>query len=66
MPDERKVSALTLPVETVAGLTTMEEDIKVARHELDVLKKLGLDVTMLEEKLDWSEKVRTTLLTEFG
>lgn len=47
-------------------LGDMETDIEEVKREIAVLKKMGMDVSMLEERLNWSENVRTTLLTEFG
>lgn len=56
---------LKLPAAVVKDLRRKEVDIVQVRRELQHLKKLGLETKMLEEKLDWAEEVRKTLLKEF-
>jgi len=67
MAQERKTpEPLKLSPEMKARLGLMQEDINKARHAIEVLKSLGMETAAIEEKLEWSDQVRKTLLTEFG
>ena len=65
MVEEKPEAVLTLPPEMRDRLTGLRSDVKKARHGIKVMKEMGMDTSMIEEKLDWAEKVRTTLLKEF-
>jgi len=65
MPEKPMMPSMKLSskqVEELKGATKMMED---ARKELNVLKKLGMGVKELEDKLTWAEEVQRTLLKEF-
>lgn len=58
--------AIKLTVEMKARLAGTEPDIERAQHAIDVLKKIGMDVTELEDKLRWAAETKDILLKEFG
>lgn len=64
MPKEEPL--FKLPKEVTDRLKTQEPDIVKARKMIETMKALGMDTKEMEEKLDWAEKVRTTLLKEFA
>lgn len=65
MAERPKRPVLRLPPEMRKDLETAREDVDRAKHAIEVLKKLGMDTTELEAKLEWAETARTTLLKEF-
>lgn len=65
MVEEKLEPVLKLPAEMKERLETMKGDVRRARHGIKVMKELGVDTTEIEEKLEWADKVRATLLTEF-
>lgn len=60
------VDLMKLPAEVRTNLVKMENEIKDAKASISALKKLGMDVRILEDKLKWADEVRTTLLKEFS
>lgn len=60
------VDLMKLPPEVRSNLERMDTDIKSARNSMATLKKLGMDVRVLEDKLKWAENIRKTLISEFG
>ncbi|GAI60921.1 unnamed protein product [marine sediment metagenome] len=60
------VDLMKLPPDVRANLEKMDTDIKSARNSITVLKKLGMDVRVLDDKLKWAENIRKTLISEFG
>lgn len=60
------VELMKLPPEIRSNLEKMDKEIKDARASISALKKLGMDVRILEDKLTWAEQVRSTLLKEFS
>ncbi|NVM22319.1 MAG: hypothetical protein HWN68_11135 [Desulfobacterales bacterium] len=66
MPEKKANNIIKLTPEAKARLAGQERDLKWARDSIEVLKRLGMDVTPLEEKLTWAEDVRKTLIVEFG
>ncbi len=65
MATTNKFDPMKLPPEIRSNLENLDGDIEKAKHAVATLKSIGVDVTMIEEKLAWGEKVRKTLLTEF-
>ena len=59
------IAPIKLPDNIAKSLRKQEVDVVRARKDLSVLKKLGLDTKELEDRLDWAEEARTTLLKEF-
>jgi hypothetical protein len=55
-----------LPAEMKSRLDTANTDIEKAQKAIDVMKSLGMDVTEMQDKLNWAKQVRTTLIKEFG
>lgn len=47
-------------------LTDLQTQITSARTSIEALRKIGMDVSMIEEKLIWAEETRKTLLTTFA
>ncbi|MHA1961944.1 MAG: hypothetical protein ACW99U_17180 [Candidatus Thorarchaeota archaeon] len=66
MPEEERPSALKLPPEISKQLKLEEANVVRARKDIATLKKLGLETKSLEDKLEWAEEARKTLLKEFG
>jgi len=65
MPEKATMPPMKLSpkqIEELKGAKKMMED---ARKELNVLKKLGMGVGELEDKLNWADEVQRTLLEEF-
>ena len=65
MADTKKKRIIDLPAATIARLKTGGEELEMAQRQVDLLKKIGMDTTALQEKLDWSKMVRKELLEEF-
>lgn len=63
--NEELAPAIKLPPEMKKRLIDVQGNIASARRSVEIMKSLGMDVSDLEEKLEWSEKVSKTLLTEF-
>jgi hypothetical protein len=55
-----------LPAEIKQQLEAQGEFVEVAQKQIQTLKKLGIDTKQMEEKLEWAEEARKTLLSEFG
>lgn len=62
---DKEANVMTLPADVRARLEKSAPDLERARNAINTIKKLGIDVSDLEEKIKWAETVRTTLLTEF-
>ena len=48
--------------QSIDRINRTAEEIPKVRKALNDLKRLGLDVSILEEKLEWSEKAREILM----
>jgi len=57
---------IKLPAAMVRDLKTQEVAVVRARKDIQTLKKLGLETKELEDKLNWAEEARQTLLKEFS
>lgn len=66
MAEEKDVPVLKLPPEVKARLGNMEKDISGARKGIAALKHMGMETRALEDRLEWAEGVRRTLLKEFS
>jgi len=62
---EPRANVMKLDPEVRKRLAASAPDLERARNAINTIKKLGIDVTALEEKVAWAEEVRKTLLTEF-
>jgi len=58
-------SRIKLPAAMAKDLKSQEVNVVRARKDIATLKKLGLQTKDLEDKLDWAEEARKTLLKEF-
>lgn len=65
MANDKTINVMVLPVEVRKQLESLNNDIDKARNAVATLKKVGVDVSSIESKLQWAEEVRTTLLAEF-
>ena len=57
---------IKLPATMVKELKLQEVSVVRARKDIATLKKLGLQTKELEDKLNWAEEARKTLLKEFS
>ncbi|KKM04522.1 hypothetical protein LCGC14_1763380 [marine sediment metagenome] len=64
--DETPKSRIKLPATMVKELKAQEVGVVSARRDIQTLKKLGLETKELEDKLNWAEEARKTLLKEFS
>jgi len=66
MPAKKEEPIFKLPAEMKARLETTNTDIEKAQKAIEVMKSLGMDVSEMQDKLNWAKQVRETLLKEFG
>lgn len=66
MAEERNVPVVKLPAEVKARLHNMDKEISGARRGIAALKEMGMETRALEDRLEWAEGVRKTLLKEFS
>jgi len=63
---EKKVDPIvTLTDEMKKRLMAEENDIARAEKSIKAMEEIGMDMTELKEKLEWSKTVRAMLLKEF-
>lgn len=55
-----------MPPEMRKQLGDLKAQIDGARLSIEALKKIGMDVSMIEDKLTWAEETRKTLLSTFA
>lgn len=65
MAETVKSKSLKLPPDVRAKLASMEGDMEASKKAIESLRKLGMDVSELEDKITWAEETRKLLLTEF-
>lgn len=51
---------------SIDRINKISEDIPKVRASLDDLEKLGLDVSVLRDQIDWADKAREVLLKNVG
>ncbi len=66
MAKDKPIEPIKLPAETKRRLEAMDKELADTESALAVMKELGIDTTTLQEKLDFSKKVRVTLLEKFS
>lgn len=66
MVKDKPIEPIKLPAETKRRLEEMDRELKAAESALAVMKDLGLDTKTLDDKLEWSKKVREQLLEKFS
>ena len=64
--DKAPTERVKLPPAMVKDLKLQEVSVVRARKDIQTLKKLGLETKELEDKLNWAEEARKTLLKEFS
>lgn len=64
-PPEASPGPIKLPAKIAKSLRMQEVDVVRARKDIATLKKMGLKTEELEDRLNWAEEVRKTLLKEF-
>lgn len=65
MAQEKKKNRFIMPPEMTERLKSTTPDIEKAEHAIETLKGVGMDVSELEDKLDWIKNLKATLLREF-
>jgi hypothetical protein len=65
MAEEKAAPIVKLPPEVQARLGNLKKEIEGARRGIEALKNMGMDTRALEDRLEWAEGVRKTLLNEF-
>lgn len=62
MAEQRNTPLVTLPPEAIARLEAMEAQEEDVQAKIRLMKDLGVDTAMLEEKLTWAIETRKTIL----
>jgi hypothetical protein len=57
---------IKLPLEMKAQLERLDADIRGAENGLNALRKLGMDVGLLQDRLNFAKEARKVLLDEFS
>jgi len=65
MPEKPTMPTIKFSPQQTEELKGAKQMMIDARKELNILKKLGMGVKELEDKLTWAEEVQRTLLQEF-
>lgn len=66
MPKTTEAGAIKLTSEDKKKLEALQVDIVRGEKAVKALKELDVDVTTLEERIEWAKKARQVLLTEFA
>ena len=66
MAETNKVDKIKLPAEMLQRLKDMDASIAESERGIEVMKRLGTDVSKLQEQINWAKEVRKTLLENFG
>lgn len=66
MAEEKAAPIVKLPDEVKVRLNKMDTEVAAARRAIAALKKMGMETRALEDRLEWAEGVRKTLLSEFS
>ncbi len=66
MAETKLPAKITLPPEMLQRLKDMDSSIAESERGIAVMKRLGTDVSKLEEQVNWAKEVRKTLLENFG
>lgn len=65
MAEKETDNLMELPPEMKKRLQDLEKDFKISDHSIEVMKELGLDTKVLEDRLAWAKKARDIMLREF-
>lgn len=64
MPDKPK-PLVVLTKEQITAIKQVQENMPELRREIAAMKKIGMDTTAIEEKIDWAEETGKALLETF-
>ena len=53
---------VTLTADAKKEIDKLGKDLERSREDMKALKELGLDVSRLEDKIEWAEKARNIVL----
>lgn len=65
MADEIITPIVKLSKEQVTQLESSKRDMPKIKKSIQLLKQIGMDTRMLEDRLSWAEEVNDLLLKEF-
>lgn len=65
MPEETIPEKVKIPPEVIKRLKDLTANFASTRKQMKSLNKLGISTKELEDKLDWAELARKTLLEDF-
>lgn len=65
MAETKREPIVKLPAEMLVAIKKAQEDMPQLRKEVDALKRMAMDTTQLDEKLDWVENVSKIMLDTY-
>jgi len=65
MANEAKGLGRLLPPETITKLQKTREEMIEVKASLAMLKRMGMDISPIEEKMDWIDQMSTIMLEEY-
>ena len=65
MANEAKGIGRLLPPDRIEKLRKTQEEMKDVRASLEMLKRMGMDTSPIEEKMEWVGQMTTILLEEY-
>jgi len=64
MATQKREPLMALTPEMRARMVDSKTQEEKVRHGIEVLKELGMDVTEIEEKLNWATRTRDIIMAE--
>lgn len=64
IPDPEPLASLTQ--DTLKHMDAIVAELDAAKKNLDALEELGIDASLLREKINWGYKAREVILRSFG
>jgi hypothetical protein len=61
-----KKNQFALTQDSIDRIKNNQETIKDVRSKLESLKKLGMDMREIEDKLNWAEEAGNTIIKDFA
>ncbi len=65
MANEAKGIGRLLPPETIEKLRKTKEEMSEVKASLGMLKRMGMDISPIEEKIEWVDKMTDIMLEEY-
>lgn len=65
MADGAKGIGRLLPPETISKIRKTQEEMLEVKASLNMLKRMGMDISPIEEKMDWIDNMTTIMLEEY-